>query len=151
MVKLRTVYMLGDPAHPGSRKAVITFSIQDLVSKGDKLLESKTAQHKFKLLAGQRWDPDTDSIKISCDDFPTFNMNAKWCSDVLDKLIAEARVSACLFACCQLEETACIHTDLPRCISLPSGHIRYHGGYPTGYQTRRCSQGKEASPESDNQ
>jgi small subunit ribosomal protein S35 len=94
IIKLRTVYTLGQPDHPGSRKAVITLSIQDLISKGEKLLQSKKSQHKFKLLAGQRWNPQDDSLKISCDDFPTFNMNAKWCSDVLDSLIAEARVSA---------------------------------------------------------
>lgn len=93
MIKLRTVYNIGDPSHPGSRKAVITLSINDLVQHGDKLLQSKQAQHKFKLLAGPRWNPDDDTIKIACDNFPTFNMNSKWCSDALDRLIAEARVS----------------------------------------------------------
>lgn len=93
MINLRTVYELGEPDHPGSRKAVITFSIDDLINHAGKPLVSKKAQHKFKLLLGQRWNPDDNSVKISCDDFPTFNMNAKWCSDVLDKLIAEAKVS----------------------------------------------------------
>lgn len=92
MIKLRTVYQLGEPDHPGSRKAVITFSISDLINHGSEPLASKKVQHKFKLLAGQRWNPQDDSVKISCDDFPTFHMNSKWCSDVLDKLIAEAQV-----------------------------------------------------------
>lgn len=146
IIKLRTVYTLGQPDHPGSRKAVITLSIKDLVSKGDKLLQSKQSQHKFKLLAGQRWDPKDDSLKISCDDFPTFNMNAKWCSDVLDSLIAEARVGDLSF----LVRTAPRRTLITASVTLITGHKRHHGGYSSRHSTCRRSRRKEESSESYN-
>ena len=90
-VELRTQHFLDNPTHPASRKAVLTVRINDLVDTQN-ILGSKQSLHKFKLLAGPRWDPDKDIVKISCQMFPTTNMNMKWCSDALDRLIKEAEV-----------------------------------------------------------
>lgn len=70
-------------------------------------LRNEVAFHRAKLLAGVRWmpEPPRDSgisadedaakhgfIKIACEDFPRANMNLKWISDTLDKLVLEANV-----------------------------------------------------------
>ena len=55
-------------------------------------LSSDAARHKFKLIAGPRWDSDKDELKIACELFPTDRMNEKWCSDMLDRMVAEAEV-----------------------------------------------------------
>lgn len=70
-------------------------------------LQSKAAIHKLKLLAGVRWTPlppadggvsaeerelDHGFIKIACEDFPKPQMNLKWISDTIDRLVLEANV-----------------------------------------------------------
>jgi small subunit ribosomal protein S35 len=98
---------LGDPCHPSSKKAVLSVSINDLVAKGDKLFHNNNpAQHKFKLLAGERWDENKMMFKISCEKFPTFNMNSKWCSDALDRLIEAALVGRIDNSACKAYEPA---------------------------------------------
>ncbi|KAI5475401.1 hypothetical protein MNV49_001469 [Pseudohyphozyma bogoriensis] len=82
-IKVRRQHYQGE-AHPADRKASIQFSVSSLPLKTD------AARHKFKLLAGPRWNSVTDEVKISCELFPNPNMNEKWCSDVLDKMIKEA-------------------------------------------------------------
>lgn len=74
------------------RKAVLTAQLGNLVSQSESRLATPAALHKFKLLAGPRYDPDTDTIKISSDSFPSVEMNIKWASDALDRLIAAAEV-----------------------------------------------------------
>jgi len=80
-------------------------SIRVNVSKIPALRESPAAMHKFKLLSGARWyaseglsewemsehdgDPE-GSVKISCDDYGSQWLNQKWCSEALERLIAEA-------------------------------------------------------------
>lgn len=76
------------------RKAVLTAQLGNLVSQSESRLSTTAALHKFKLLAGPRYDPDTDTIKISSDSFPSVEMNIKWASDALDRLIAAAEVSS---------------------------------------------------------
>lgn len=103
-VLVRTISYGGEP-HPADRKAAIVVSLSKLP------LKDAAALHKFKLLAGVRWsiDPPKDSgisemernpengdagyFKISCEDFPEVQMNMKWCSDALDKIVKEANVS----------------------------------------------------------
>ncbi|KAM0792276.1 hypothetical protein ACM66B_004967 [Microbotryomycetes sp. NB124-2] len=83
MIKLRRQHYQGED-HPAARKVNITFTVAQLPLSSDK------ARHKFKLLAGPRWNSLTDEVKIACELFPTDKMNEKWCSDTLDKMIAEA-------------------------------------------------------------
>jgi small subunit ribosomal protein S35 len=101
IIKLRTQHYQGEP-HPAARKAVISLSIASLFppssttttssSSSSGPSESEVQAHKFKLLAGPRWDSIKNEIKISCELFPNVKMNEKWCSDTLDKLIAQAKV-----------------------------------------------------------
>ncbi|KAK4053775.1 37S ribosomal protein S24, mitochondrial [Microbotryomycetes sp. JL201] len=83
MIRLRRQHYQGEQ-HPASRKVDITVSVADLP------LSSDNARHKFKLIAGPRWNSLTDEVKIACEQFPTDKMNEKWCSDTLDKMLAEA-------------------------------------------------------------
>lgn len=80
-------------------------TIQVNLSKIPELMNSPAAMHKFKLLSGKRWfesEPKSEfdmsdhysdpngMVKISCDDYSTRQMNEKWCSNTLDRLIEEA-------------------------------------------------------------
>jgi small subunit ribosomal protein S35 len=60
-------------------------------------LSSDAARHKFRVLAGQRWDSVKDTVKISCERFPSQKMNEKWCSDTIVKLLAESEVCQTIF------------------------------------------------------
>jgi Mitochondrial ribosomal subunit protein len=60
-------------------------------------LSSEAARHKFKVLAGCRYDTVKDTFKIGCDRFPAQKMNEKWCSDTIVKLLAEAEVQILSF------------------------------------------------------
>ena len=91
IVKLQTIYHPADPNHPASKKAVITVSA-DAIQTAAGYLDKPLAKRKFRILAGSRFDPKTDTVKISCDRFPTLSMNQKWCSDALSRLIKEAEV-----------------------------------------------------------
>ncbi|PWN49252.1 hypothetical protein IE53DRAFT_388549 [Violaceomyces palustris] len=77
----------GEP-HPASRKVVLSFNIADLFKSG--ALQSEKAQHKLLLIAGERYRADQGKIVISCETLPSERQNMKWCSDTLDKMIAEA-------------------------------------------------------------
>lgn len=91
MVLITSKQRLSDPLHPSSRKAVLTIRIHDL--QNQKILQGSKATHKFKLLAGPRYNPSREEVKISSEELPTFLMNKKWCSDALDRLLAESNVS----------------------------------------------------------
>jgi len=89
----------GEEQHPLMAKRTVVLAIAHLP------LRNEVAVQRAKLLAGVRWTPDpprdsgipTDEnaaehgfIKISCEDFPRANMNLKWISDTIDKLVREA-------------------------------------------------------------
>lgn len=90
-LQVKTVHYFSNRQHPHSRKAVVSVKLRDLVEGANKL-DNAQKLHKFKLLAGPRYDPDSDSFKISSEQFPTTQMNLKWCSDAIDRLIAAAEV-----------------------------------------------------------
>ncbi|ORY72249.1 mitochondrial ribosomal subunit protein-domain-containing protein [Leucosporidium creatinivorum] len=83
IIKVRHQHYQGEE-HPASRKVSIEVSVAKLP------LSTDAARHKFKLLAGPRWNSQTDELKIACEMYPSAKMNEKWCSDTLDKLIKEA-------------------------------------------------------------
>lgn len=97
---VRSLDYQGEP-HLATIKRVVVVAVDHLP------LRTPQAIHKFKLLAGPRWTPNppTDAgvakgepwgngyIKISCEDLPRPEMNLKWASDTLDKLVAEANVN----------------------------------------------------------
>lgn len=104
--------------HPASRKSVLVVSVKSLFSSPVFAsltgVEAAKAKRKFLHLAGTRWDPgegvlaeplrldgdylrnvpQSGTLKISCERFPTEKQNMKWCSDVLDEMIAEATNTA---------------------------------------------------------
>lgn len=70
-------------SHPGERKVVISLKLSDLNLSAD-------AEHKFKLLAGSRYDHNTDELLMSSDKFLEPAQNASFLSDVLSDLIKES-------------------------------------------------------------
>ncbi|KDQ13673.1 hypothetical protein BOTBODRAFT_33377 [Botryobasidium botryosum FD-172 SS1] len=89
----------GGELHPAAQKGCLVVALSQLP------LSSPAAIHKFKLLAATRWSARTPSdsglsenekedpqgyFKITCENFPQPSQNLKWCSDVLDRMIAEA-------------------------------------------------------------
>jgi hypothetical protein len=97
---IRSVNFAGEQ-HPLTEKRSVVVPVVHLP------LRNEIAIQRAKLLAGVRWTPDPprDSgipadeniakhgfIKIACEDFPRANMNLKWISDTLDKLVREANV-----------------------------------------------------------
>lgn len=113
-MKFRSMHYQG-VAHPASRKSVLVVDIKDIFSSPAFAslsgAEAIKAKRKFLHLAGPRWDPgqsilaepyrvdgdyssqapEAGNLKISCERFPLEIQNMKWCSDVLDEMIAEAR------------------------------------------------------------
>jgi small subunit ribosomal protein S35 len=85
-IKLKLTGYQGEN-HPGSSKAVLYFSPKTSLPHG----HLPQVMHKFKVLAGPRYDSTTDTLTISCDTFASQEENAKWCSDTLDKLLSEAK------------------------------------------------------------
>lgn len=70
-------------SHPGERKVVLQLKLADLQL-------SAPAQHKFKLLAGSRYDHKTDIFLMSSDRYLEPAQNASFLSDVLDDLVKES-------------------------------------------------------------
>jgi len=85
LIAMRQVMYQDDPQHPLSRKAIL------IVPVSDQLLPSAPERHMLCLLAGSRYNVVHNVIKIACDRFPSHLMNVKWCSDTLDKLLAESK------------------------------------------------------------
>lgn len=76
--------------HPAEKKVVVEFATRDLVAKEAAGL---TEAQRIKLikLAGPRYDPRTDIVKMSCEIHETQIANKKRLSDIIDTLIAEAK------------------------------------------------------------
>ncbi|BGP53964.1 hypothetical protein JCM8202_002961 [Rhodotorula sphaerocarpa] len=117
IVRVRHQHYQGED-HPAARKVVLTVPVAALP------LKTPAAVHKLQLLAGPRWEPplpeafrarsfkgkersfpllpegkeDQGTLKIACELFPASRMNEKWCSDTLDKLLAEANSAKDTFA-----------------------------------------------------
>ena len=72
-------------AHPAAKKVVVQFCTRDL--------SSLTEPQRIKLikLAGVRYNPDTDVIKMSCENFGEPAQNKRYLGDVVENLIKEAQ------------------------------------------------------------
>lgn len=82
---------MGEP-HPVERKVVMTVTVADLAL-------NKTERHKLLLLCGPRYNPERDELKFSCEKFPFQAQNKKYLSDLLDRLLEEAKVSEGMVGC----------------------------------------------------
>lgn len=87
--------------HPGERKVVVSLKLSDLNL-------TEPAQHKFKLLAGSRYDHRTDEFLMSSDKFLEPAQNASFLSDVLSDLIKESNTNPEEFADIPLDKR---HTE----------------------------------------
>jgi small subunit ribosomal protein S35 len=70
--------------HPAEKKVVVQFAPDDL-----KLTPVQT--DKLKKLAGARYNPETELIKMSCESFEHQAQNKRYLSDLVDDLIAAAK------------------------------------------------------------
>ncbi|KAF5000568.1 hypothetical protein FDECE_11195 [Fusarium decemcellulare] len=70
--------------HPAEKKVVVQFAPDDL-----KLTPVQT--EKLKKLAGPRYNPETEIIKMSCESFEHQAQNKRYLSNLVDDLIAAAK------------------------------------------------------------
>lgn len=71
--------------HPAEKKVVVEFSPQDF---------GLTSQQQLKLkkLAGARYNPEKELIKMSCESFEHQAQNKRHLAELVEKLVAEAKV-----------------------------------------------------------
>lgn len=83
-LRFRYTSYMGE-AHPAAKKVVLQFCTRDLTSL--------TEPQRIKLikLAGVRYNPDTDVIKMSCEQFENPAQNKRYLGDTVEKLIHEAQ------------------------------------------------------------
>jgi small subunit ribosomal protein S35 len=86
--------------HPADRKVVVEFSPVDLADL------TPAQQLKLKKLAGSRYNPEKDTIKMSCERFEHQAQNKRYLGDLVDKMIATAKVG-------NLATTATPHSRVP--------------------------------------
>lgn len=84
ILKVKSHTYVGE-GHPVEKKVVLNVKVSDL-----KL--SATEKHKFLLLSGPRYNVNTEELVMSSERFPHRKQNKKYLLDVLNKLIAEAKV-----------------------------------------------------------
>lgn len=87
-LRFRYTSYLGEQ-HPAEKKVVLEFSPADMPNLTD------VQREKLKKLAGVRYNPDKDIIKISCDSFETQSQNKRYLGDLVDSLLHESRVCFC--------------------------------------------------------
>ncbi|KAL7747698.1 WD repeat-containing protein slp1 [Sorochytrium milnesiophthora] len=93
-LRFRRIRILGDPLHPLHSKAVLTLSVPHLLAQTK--LDAKQGTFLKKLL-GSRYDPTTETIKMSCERFPHYAQNKKWLADTLNALVDNARTAQDVF------------------------------------------------------
>lgn len=73
--------------HPAEKKVVVEFCPADLPDLTPVQME------KLKKLAGVRYNPKTEIIKMSCEMFETQAQNKRYLGDLVNAMLQEARVS----------------------------------------------------------
>lgn len=71
-------------SHPAEKKVVVQFAPDDL-----KLTTVQT--NKLRKLAGPRYNPETEFVKMSCESFEHQAQNKRYLSKLVDDLIAAAK------------------------------------------------------------
>jgi small subunit ribosomal protein S35 len=85
--RFRYTSYLGE-SHPASNKVVVEFSPKDL-SQSHSLSDLQVA--KVIKLAGPRYNPSTNIVKLSCEKFDTQSQNKRFLGDTISNLINEAK------------------------------------------------------------
>ena len=78
-----TTYM--GESHPAEKKVVVEFCPADIPGL------TAAQQLKLKKLAGVRFNPETEIVKMSCESFDTQAQNKRYLGDLVDSLVTEAR------------------------------------------------------------
>jgi small subunit ribosomal protein S35 len=86
VLRFRYTTYMGDE-HPAEKKVVVEFCAEDMPDL------TEIQQRKLKKLAGPRWNPETNIIKMSSEMFENQAQNKRYLSDLVDTLLQEARVS----------------------------------------------------------
>lgn len=86
--------------HPAEKKVVVEFSPADFGL-------TEVEQLKLKKLAGVRYNPEKDTIKMSCESFEHQAQNKLHLAEIVQKLIAEAKVRMHPTQAIQRDENAC--------------------------------------------
>lgn len=72
--------------HPAEKKVVVEFCPADMPDLTD------IQRDKLRKLAGPRWNPEKDIIKMSSEMFESQSQNKRYLGDLVDTLLNEARV-----------------------------------------------------------
>ncbi|KAK3381279.1 mitochondrial ribosomal subunit protein-domain-containing protein [Podospora didyma] len=83
-LRFRYTSYLGE-FHPADRKVVVEFSPPDLPGL------TRPQRRKLKLLAGPRYNPEKDIIKMSCERFEHQAQNKRYLGDLVAKMIETAK------------------------------------------------------------
>ncbi|KIN06609.1 hypothetical protein OIDMADRAFT_114216 [Oidiodendron maius Zn] len=78
-----TTYM--GEQHPAEKKVCLEFCTEDMHDL------SPVQREKLKRLAGVRYNPETDIVKMSCEMFETQAQNKRYLGDLVDELLREAK------------------------------------------------------------
>jgi small subunit ribosomal protein S35 len=73
--------------HPAEKKVVVQFCPADLQL-------TKVQEDKLRKIAGTRYNPETDIIKMSCESFNHQAQNKRYLGNLVIKMIEVAKVSA---------------------------------------------------------
>ena len=94
-----TTYM--GEEHPAESKVVVEFKTSDLFL-------TVVERRKFIKLVGSRYNPQTKMVKMSCEMFEHQAQNKRYLSDLVDKLLAEARVGTFCSSCYMVGTNYCV-------------------------------------------
>lgn len=86
VLRFRYTNYMGEQ-HPAEKKVVVEFCPADMPDL------THIQRDKLRKLAGSRWNPETDIIKMSCEMFETQAQNKRYLGDLVDTLLQEAKVS----------------------------------------------------------
>jgi small subunit ribosomal protein S35 len=86
VLRFRYTTYMGEE-HPAEKKVVVEFCPADMPGLTPVQVE------KLKKLAGVRYNPETEIIKMSCEMFESQAQNKRYLGDLVDTMLQEARVS----------------------------------------------------------
>lgn len=75
--------------HPAEKKVVLEFCTEDMRDL------TQVQREKLMKLAGPRYNPETDIIKMSCEMFESQAQNKRYLGDMVETLLKEAKVWRC--------------------------------------------------------
>jgi small subunit ribosomal protein S35 len=86
VLRFRYTTYMGEE-HPAEKKVVVEFCPADMPDL------TPIQREKLKKLAGVRYNPETEIVKMSCEMFESQAQNKRYLGDLVDTMLREARVS----------------------------------------------------------